>query len=84
MKQTGDINKIIQDSSWKEKFNNLKGQREQRATRLSKKLDMKFVGFMKELEEITYEHRYLERAKHKAARKDPEPWLSAQKITIFR
>ena len=45
---------------------------------------MKFVGFMKKLEEITYEHKYLERAKHKAERKDPEPWLSDQKITIFR
>ena len=40
-------------------------------------MDRKFNGLMKVLNEITYEHKYLEKEEAQGSIKGPEPWLSA-------
>ena len=47
-------------------------------------MDKEFAGFMKVLEEITFENNHLKRVKQKAKGKEAELWLSARMITIFR
>ena len=42
-------------------------------------MDWKFNGLMKELNEITYEHKYLETEEAQGSIKGPEPWLSAHR-----
>ena len=76
MKQTDNRNREIQDSNWKERFNNLEKQIEQKVTRFFEKMNRKFKGLMKVPKEMTC------KGKNKSAVKGPESWLSTQRKAI--
>ena len=63
MERTDDTNRITKDSNWKERFIATSRNREssKRQGSLKKRMDQKFDGLMKVLDEITYERKYLEK-----------------------
>lgn len=61
MERNDDTNREIQDSSGKERFNNFKKQIEKQVAKLFEKMDRKSELLMKVLEEMTSEHKCLEK-----------------------
>lgn len=79
MDRSNDINTIIQDSSWKERFSNPKKETEQQAARLSEKMDRTFNNFMKLFEEVAFEHKYLEKREAQGSSKRTRNWIECPK-----
>ena len=69
MERNDDTNKEIQDSSGGKRFNNFKKQIEKQAARLFEKIDRKVELLMKVLDEITSEHKYLEKGETQGSSK---------------
>ena len=65
MERNDDTNREIQDSSGKERFNNFKKQIEKQVAKLFEKMDRKSELLMKVLEEMTSEHKCLEKKEKK-------------------
>ena len=79
MERNDDTNREIQDNSGKERFNNFKKQIEKQAARLFEKMDRKIKLLMKVPEEMTSEHKYLEKRKAQGSSKSIRTSIECQK-----
>ena len=69
MEQTEDTNRKMEDNSFKESFNNVKKQIENQVVRFLQKIDRKFEGLTKALEETTSMYKNLEKGEAQGSSK---------------